>query len=215
MPRQLELAEEESGRVWEVNNKHLFTVGAGFVCSNTIFELIKDRKLFVIMVKIAGTLLEQLKKAESNLFNQSDCIDSPYQTKEDKVKRLCLSDKRIEQLKQLTIKEFGEFINLQDYELRGYEHIDVDKIVGYEAHNPKSWYDALDNNVCHKIESFIKYDSNTFPEYINQESNIDDLPCVIEKEGEYYIRDGTHRLSIAKVTGCKKAYVLVLRKKMQ
>ena len=130
---------------------------------------------------------------------------------EQKCQMLELTTDRINYLKDHKPEEFDGDIDLDNYNT-SYEHIDVSKIVGYGNHDPDSWYDALSDEVCHKTINFEKYDSKSFPGYINSEMSTD-LPSVIESDGKYYIcGGGTHRLTIAKLTGCERAYVAVHRK---
>lgn len=132
-------------------------------------------------------------------------------TIEQKCQILGLTEARINYLKSIRPEEFYGDIDLETY-TTSLEHIDVSKIVGYGMHSPKSWYDALGDEVCHKPISFEKYDSKTFSIYINSEEDTD-FPSVIENDGKYYIYGGgTHRLTIAKLTDCKNAYVAVHKK---
>lgn len=141
-----------------------------------------------------------------------------FDTKEGKAEILGLDEKQINALKTEKPEPFDGDINLDNYDIpTTYEHIDINKIVGYGSHEPNTWYDALDCSVCHKHLSFDLYDSSKFPEYIDsEEEHKHDMPSVIEKDGKYFIYGGgTHRLTIAKVTGCKKAYVAIHRKSQQ
>lgn len=59
------------------------------------------------------------------------------------------------------------------------------------------------------------YDPDNPDEYLISENNVDP-PSVIEDNGRYFVDgDGTHRLTVAKVLGGKKAGVVVKRKKNQ
>ncbi|MBO4456693.1 MAG: hypothetical protein J5802_03160 [Butyrivibrio sp.] len=147
-------------------------------------------------------------------MKKEDYTDSQeyYHTMEYKEKQLGLDNEKINKLKEMHTEEYEGTLDLSDdncFEKSIYRHIEVDKIVGYGNHNPLNWYEALDNEVCHKPISFKKYDKLSFSDYINSDK-INDPPSVIEKNGKYFIYgDGTHRLTIAKVTGCKTAFVIV------
>ena len=143
--------------------------------------------------------------------NNVNSCDSMLFSIENKVSKLQLTSNQVKKLKNTRVKKFNGELNLDKYNDVQYKHIDVLKIVGYGIHNPQNWYEALDNKVCHKIKSFEEYDPETFPQYINTE-NTEDTPSVIEKDGLYYIYgEGTHRLTIAKCTGCKEAFVIVFK----
>lgn len=133
-------------------------------------------------------------------------------TKEAKAQRLGLSDNDIKRLKSLKVKRYAGSINENDFNTPTLETIDLDKLVGYAYHSPENWYDALDDSVFHKLINLDRYDPKLFPTFICREHS--DMPCVIEKNRKYYIFcGGNHRLTIAKITGCKKARVLVFREK--
>lgn len=158
------------------------------------------------------TFADDFRNACPDDFNTA-YIEPPFQTKEEKAERLGLSQDRIRELKSIKVKSFNG--NINDYVVSKREHINVNNIIGYGMHNPETWYDALDFTVCHKPVSFIMYNKDTFPVYIDCEDN-DDLPSVIEVDGKYFIYGGgTHRLTIAKCTGCDKAYVDVYCKKVE
>lgn len=161
------------------------------------------------------TSIKQLRTLYPELFKVSipDETAKMFETKEEKAKLLGLTDSRIKELKNMKVKEFLGDVNIENYNESFTNHIDMNKVVGYGNHNIKTWYDALDSSVCHKRISFDKYDKSKFEIYIDSERDYD-LPSVVEYNGEYYIHGGgTHRLTIAKLTGCKHAYVVVHKKK--
>lgn len=158
------------------------------------------------------TLLTILKEQFPDLFSvKNQEVESRGLSIEQKSQKLGLTADRIAYLKANKPEAFDGDIDLRNYNT-SFCHIDVSEIVGYGNHSPKTWYDALDDDVCHKTINFEKYDSKIFPDYIDSEVNVD-CPSVIENDGKYYIcGGGTHRLTIAKLTGCEKAYVAVHKK---
>lgn len=135
-----------------------------------------------------------------------------FHSMEYKEKQLGLDNEKIKKLKEMPTEEYEGSLDLSDdnsFEKATCNHIEVAKIVGYGNHNPLNWYEALDNEVCHKPISFEKYEKQSFGDYINSDK-MKDPPSVIEKNGKYFIYgDGTHRLTIAKVTGCKTVFAIV------
>lgn len=138
-----------------------------------------------------------------------------FETVEEKIKWLGITEERIEELKKIPVKDYPDSCNPEDY-LMTQEIIDVDKVVGYKSnHAVSNWYDAIGSKVLHKPETLRKYNPDSpqdFDKFLISE-NINDPPSVIEIDGEYYVYgNGTHRLTIAKVLGGKKAWVCVRKK---
>lgn len=73
--------------------------------------------------------------------------------------------------------------------------------------------DALGNKLCHKYKNFEDYNQDEFDKILmNPENTNDKHPEVIEQDGKYFIKgNGTHRLTIEKCLGGKKAKVVVRR----
>ena len=162
-------------------------------------------------------LIEELQKKNPELF-KSEYKEPPFQTIEEKIERLNLSESRIEVLKKMPVEDFTGSYNSDDY-VMSYDVIDVDNLVGFKtAHFVKNWFDALGAEVLHKPLTLEMYDSdhpNKFDEYLIAE-NKNNPPSVIEIDGKYFVDgDGTHRLTIAKVLGNKKARVVVRRSKSE
>lgn len=123
---------------------------------------------------------------------------------QEKIKKLNLSNDRVEYLKNIEVEEL-EFNRSDDIIYKG-KYINVDDVVGtvrYIWNNP-SWIDFLDK--LHKMRNFDLYKEETFDYILNRQN--EDCPCVVEKDGMYYIAgNGKHRLTIAKCLGNKKAFV--------
>lgn len=132
---------------------------------------------------------------------------------EERIKILGLSKERVEELRNMPVKEVqynsdGNYQNVLDV-------IDTDKIVGLaRCFWDNNWLDVLSEKYCHKVRNFTMYDADTF-DMVLQCEHSDDYPSVVEYQGEYYISgNGLHRLTIAKCLGNKKARVVVQREMM-
>ena len=161
------------------------------------------------------SFLQDLQKNNPDLF-KSDYKDPPYTALEEKIERLRLTKERLDILRSMPVEDFSGSYNPDEYE-RSCEIIDVDKVVGFKVnHCVVNWYEALDSRVLHKPLTFEKFDPENperFDEYLIAE-NTYDPPSVIEIDGKYFVDgDGTHRLTIAKVLGNKKARVMVRKRK--
>ncbi len=137
-----------------------------------------------------------------------------FETVDEKIKRLGITKERVEELKKLPIKSFPDSCNLDDY-IMTEDVIDVDNVVGFASnHAVSNWYEAIDSKVLHKPETLRRYNPDSpqdFDKFLISK-NYNDPPSVIEIGGEYYVYgNGTHRLTIAKVLGNKKAWVCVRR----
>ena len=125
----------------------------------------------------------------------TDYREPPFQTIEEKIERLRLSDARVEELKSMIVEDFTGPYDSDDY-YRSYEIIEVDKIVGFRtAHFVNNWYEALDTKVLHKpitLERFDPENPDKFDEYLLFDNNYDP-PSVIEIDGKYFVDgDGTN-----------------------
>ena len=103
------------------------------------------------------SLLSELRAKNPDLF-KSDYRDPPYQTVEEKIERLALSEERVQELKAMPVEDYDGSYDLDDYNM-SYEIIDVDKLAGFKVnHCVKNWYEALDSRVLHKPLTLEKYD---------------------------------------------------------
>lgn len=129
---------------------------------------------------------------------------------DERIKILGLSDERVQELKNMPVKEI--IYNSDGNYQNTLEIIDTDKIVGLaRGFWDNNWLDVLSEKYCHKVRNFTSYNPDTFDRVL-QCDNSTDYPSVVEFQGEYYISgNGLHRLTMAKCLGNRQAKVVVQR----
>lgn len=127
---------------------------------------------------------------------------------EEKISILGLSEQRVNELKEMPVREIS--YNSDTQYQNDLKIINVDEIVGLaRPFYDNNWLDVLSDKYCHKVSNFTNFNKDTF-DMVLQCEQIDDYPSVVEEQGGYYISvDGLHRLTIAKCLGNKKAKVIV------
>jgi hypothetical protein len=132
---------------------------------------------------------------------------------EDRLEKLGVKSKEKIRIESLPFKSID--LDENDCENLFFEIISMSKLVGLNRSDDVSnWIECLFNLHKQRIFDFFK-DRESFTKFIiNCDENYEDLPHVIEHEGEYYIDgDGKHRLTIAKCLNISHIPVLVSKTK--